>query len=196
MTAVIGILKNSTRHLHNELEQVSFAHEIMSKQLNAQQYHELLCKNDYIYEQLEPQLNDALAKIGKLFPQLFYSSRCQDLKMDLTYFSQKKEKISSEHKFILEEKNAMAWLGVLYVLEGSRLGGNVIVKALKNNPHLKSIPEFHFYQQHNIDIRSRWIAFQKILSQDVLSDEDIQVTINAANQTFNYFHKIHQLSLS
>ncbi len=196
MTAVIGILKNSTRHLHSELEKVSFAHEIMSKQLNAQQYHELLCKNYCIYRKLEPQLNDALVRIGKLFPQLFYSSRCQDLKMDLNYFSQKKEKIKNKYKFKLEEKNTAAWLGVLYVLEGSRLGGNVIVKALKNNPHLKSIPEFHFYQQNNIDISSRWGALQKMLSQDTLSNKDIQIAVNAATHTFDYFNKIHQISIA
>ena len=195
MTAVLAILKNSTKHLHDELEQVSFAREIMSKKLSINQYHELLRKNHTIYKQIEPQLNSALLNIGKLFPQNFHSSRLSHLKKDLTYFPHQKNKNNTQHTFILNEKSTAAWLGVLYVLEGSRLGGNVIVKALKNNPHLKSIPEFHFYQQENINIRNRWMAFRNAAKQEIQSDQEVELAVTAANQTFDFFYKVHQRKL-
>ncbi len=192
---VLAELKNATKHLHDNLERVSFAKEIMSRHLNEKQYFELLYKNHIIYKQIEPQLNSGLMKVGKLFPQLFTSLRLRDLEKDLAFFPKNKINISFNPSFKLEHQNEAAWLGVLYVLEGSRLGGNVIVKALRNNPNLKSFPEFHFYQQKNIDIRSRWMAFQKAATQNISLKKDVEDAVNAANLTFECFYQVHQKPL-
>jgi len=195
MSAVLGLLKNSTKDLHDRLESVSYAQQIMSKQLSLQQYYEIIYKNYLIYKQLEPRLNKNLTKIGQLFPQRFTSRRLKDLENDLKYFKSTKKKSPSTTPFKISEKDAAAWLGVLYVLEGSRLGGNVIVKALKDNPNLKDVPEFHFYQQKEINIRDRWVNFQQAASKYILSETQTANAINAANFTFQYFYKIHQSEL-
>ena len=192
---ILQVLKSSTKHLHDRLERVSYAREIMTKELNVSQYYDLLWKNYLIYKDLEPRLNKGLTKVGQLFPQNFVSRRLKDIESDLSYFPNHKMRVISENKFKINKKNAAAWLGVLYVLEGSRLGGNVIVKALRNNPNLKSIPEFHFYEQKNVDIRKRWMTFQSSVQDTVIMEDNVSVTIEAANMTFDYFYQIHQQKL-
>ena len=194
MNAVMNILKDSTKHLHGQLEEVSFAREIMSKQLSPEQYQELLVKNYLIYKYLEPQLNKGLKEVGRLFPQRFSSQRLRDIESDLSYFSSKKPKVG-EKEFNIDFKSPAAWLGVLYVLEGARLGGNVIVKALKNNPQLKDVPEFHFYEQKEVNIRERWMGFQKAISSYVITEENIEVTTSAAIKTFQCFYEVHRSSV-
>lgn len=186
-------LKKSTQQLHSKLEQVSFGREIMTKQLSSAQYAALIRKSYVIYQAIEPPLNAALEKNVPL--NQFVSSRLLDLEEDLRLlnFSDGAEDTATI-PFHLAADNLTSWLGVLYVLEGARLGGNVILKSLKANAQLQHIPTFHFYQQKKINIGKRWKMFREIIPNYVKNDEALAETIAAANATFEYFYEVYKVN--
>lgn len=182
-------LKAATTEAHRKLESVSFASEIMSRQLTDEQYRVLILNNRLIYSELEPLLNEALItdKLQKL--SLFTSKRLADLDRDAAYFLDKQLPSKGKPHLEINTDSVPEILGVLYVLEGSRLGGNVIVKALKKNEHLGDFPTFHFYQQEGIDIRTRWMSLMQIGNQ-LLNEADSKIAAASANVVFDYFHEV------
>ena len=192
MTTGFSYLKEATTIAHKKLENVSFASEIMSRTLTAEQYRQLILKNQFIYTQIEPLLNEALSANAEHSLAAFTSDRLADLDRDVTFFKDKK--LTNQGRVHLEiNTNSLPELvGMLYVLEGSRLGGNVIVKALRKNENLADFPEFHFYSQKNIDIRSRWMSLMKIGNSLLASPEDSATAAAAGNVVFDYFFEVFQ----
>lgn len=74
--------------------------------------------------------------------------------------------------------------GALYVIEGSTLGGEVIVKMLKANLALQlpdaALSFFYGYRENN---KQMWQKFQHALQEHV-SEHNMQQVILAANETF------------
>lgn len=191
MLDISPTLKAYTNDSNKKLEAVSYAREIMSGQLTKVQYSELIDKNYAIYTVIEPIINQLIQESSVIELEQFYSDRLNDLKKDSNYLPSQKQDLSSLKPFHLLSKDIFTILGVLYVLEGSRLGGKVITKALSRNIHLKSIPAFHFYVQENISIGSRWRTLQSLLGKYIKCSEDLKTASVAADYTFDYFYKIH-----
>lgn len=191
MGSTFSILKERTQLAHKALETVSFAREIMSGQLTRAQYGELIFKNHLIYHQLEPLLNAAIADapIAKL--KQFTSARLSDLQKDLTSFSNDFP-FKNEENFKLNADSIAELIGTLYVLEGSRLGGNIIVKALRKNQNLSELSDFHFYGQSGINIRERWISLVQIGNSLLTSPEETTTAAEKATAVFQYFHAVFQ----
>lgn len=182
-------LKSATTDAHRKLESVSFASEIMSQRLTGEQYSVLILKNRLIYSHLEPLLNQVLATPEFQKLSLFSSNRLADLDQDVTYFLDKELPLKGKAHLEINTNSVPEILGFLYVLEGSRLGGNVIVKALKKNESLRDFPTFHFYQQEGIDIRTRWMSLMQIGNQ-LLGEADSKIAAASANVVFDYFYEI------
>lgn len=192
MTTGFLYLKEATGSAHKELEAVSFASEIISRSLTADQYRELILKNRFIYSNLEPLLNKAL-QADPVHPLRAYTSnRLADLNQDVTFFKDKKLANQGRTHLEINMASLPELVGMLYVLEGSRLGGNVIVKALRKNENLTNFSEFHFYSQKNIDIRSRWVSLMQIGNQLLASPEDSATAAAAGNVVFDYFFDVFQ----
>ena len=191
MTLIIGALKEATNQLHKDLEKVSYANEIMNKTISLRQYQDLIQKNHYLYQHLEPTLNKALLNSKDPSIQLFCSHRLVDLKSDLDLL-----KIDISNNILTEtpcftDTSIAASLGMLYVLEGARLGGSVIVKALKNNPNLQHLPNFNFYQQSSVHIGQRWKAFQELIQIHLKEEQETEVAKKNAIIVFEFFYKTH-----
>ena len=98
----------------------------------------------------------------------------------------------NEENFKLNADSIAELIGTLYVLEGSRLGGNVIVKALRKNQNLSEISDFHFYGQPGINIRERWISLMQIGNSLLTSPEATTTAAEKATAVFQYFHAVFQ----
>ena len=183
-------LKSATETAHRKLERVSFASEIMSQQLSQEQYSVLILKNRLIYRHLEPLLNNALSVHNSPGLTAFTSERLADLNQDATYFTNPKLPVQGKAHLEINLDSLPEILGLLYVLEGSRLGGNVIVKALQKNEFLKDFPNFHFYKQEGIDIRSRWMSLMQIGNPLLQDEADSKMAAEAANVVFDYFFEV------
>ncbi len=76
--------------------------------------------------------------------------------------------------------------GALYVIEGSTLGGEIIVKMLKANSALE-VPDaalsfFYGYKENNLQM---WQKFQRSMEQH-MKPANVQQVIKAANETFRF----------
>lgn len=75
--------------------------------------------------------------------------------------------------------------GALYVLEGSTLGGEIIVQMLKKNTSLHLPPNaFSFFAAYGENNSSMWKDFGEHLENAVTAEPELQAATDAANETF------------
>lgn len=164
----------------------------MSQGITRAEYQQVIQKSHAIYQVLEPKLNEAVEKSNdqRLVP--FTSNRLEDLEADLVALGSEGFNSNNDRTFNFPIISAGHLVGALYVLEGARLGGKVIVKALKKNEALSEIANFHFYSQEGIDNRRRWLDFKKATeSIDSESPTAGAEAIAAAQAVFAFFYEVH-----
>ena len=183
-------LKTETQTQHDALESASHAGSIMAHTLTLDQYVDLVVKNHFCYQQLEPQLE-------ALFPQesghplaAFASRRADDLAEDLNLLSVPSRQFA--WTYLPPELDLASLIGALYVLEGSRLGGKVIVRALQKNLHLASISRFHFFEQTGIETGPRWLAFQQAANHCLADSTAISRAVESAKRMFQSFQMVYE----
>jgi len=181
-------LKKDTQKKHDSLESVSYAKEIMSGQLTLDHYKELIQKNFLIFSNIEPFINAQVIIYSAL--DSFKSLRLADLTADMTLLSILSP--NQESPSLNFEKDLASTLGVLYVLEGSRLGNKIILNALSSNKALSSVSDFHFYKQKGISVGGRWGLFRSKVAKHITTEEDVKRMTIAAKDTFAYFHHIFE----
>jgi heme oxygenase len=86
-------------------------------------------------------------------------------------------------------------LGLMYVLEGSTLGGRVILKALARNPAFNDIKAIRFYEGHGEETGLFWKKYQEVLMKVATDDATEDKIVNAANRTFEEVARIFSNSL-
>jgi heme oxygenase len=194
MSPAFNVLKSATKTFHDELEANSYVEELMSQRLSLSQYQNLISKNLIIFQAIEGNLNNYLSEQKDPLFLFFQSNRVPDLQKDLAYFSNKHDTSTSSSVLQIDEMSVPHFLGALYVLEGSRLGGNVVGKALRKNPNLVDIPAFHFYTQEGVDIRSRWVSFIKMATPILAKKADLESAVEGAKEMFEYFNSVFSSS--
>ncbi len=75
--------------------------------------------------------------------------------------------------------------GALYVIEGSTLGGAIILKMLRKNENV-NIPEnaLQFFNGYGDQNLAMWQGFKEHLFLQLRREEDVETVANAANETF------------
>jgi heme oxygenase len=86
-------------------------------------------------------------------------------------------------------------LGMMYVLEGSSLGGAVIQRALAKNPDIAALGGFHFYGCYGPEIGSLWKTFGEIVEAHVTTPEDQDEVVSFAKTTFDAIRQIFAAEL-
>jgi heme oxygenase (biliverdin-IX-beta and delta-forming) len=79
-------------------------------------------------------------------------------------------------------------MGVMYVLEGSTLGGQVITKMISRQLQLPDTDGFSFFNPYGVHTQQRWHDF-KVLLEDSFSEEEKAAIVHAANETFSTFNQ-------
>ncbi|QNL48603.1 biliverdin-producing heme oxygenase [Olivibacter sp. SDN3] len=78
-------------------------------------------------------------------------------------------------------------MGALYVMEGSIMGGSIIVKMLEKNGIVDGISFFSGYGETT---GQKWAVFTAVLNNIAKSEEDETKVIDTANQTFSCFENL------
>ncbi|WP_412469129.1 biliverdin-producing heme oxygenase [Pedobacter sp. KLB.chiD] len=86
-------------------------------------------------------------------------------------------------------ENAVQALGALYVLEGSIMGGSIIVKMLEKGGVNQGISFFSGYGEAT---GKMWGNFIAVLNAQARTEEEEKQAINAANQTFEHFAQVFE----
>jgi heme oxygenase len=85
--------------------------------------------------------------------------------------------------------NHVKALGALYVMEGSIMGGSIIVKMLEKSGIIDGISFFSGYGEATGPM---WQKFVAVMNREAISDAQQADMIQAANETFSHFSKVFE----
>jgi len=86
-----------------------------------------------------------------------------------------------------EIKNELEAMAALYVMEGSIMGGKIIVQMLAKANITKGVSFFSGYGE---DTGKMWGTFVQALDKTGKNEEDENTAVKIANETFNCFAKV------
>ncbi len=178
--ALSTFLKEKTQDSHDAAEQLMQAEKIFKGTFTFTDYLAMLQINAKLLQQFEPAVMAAIP--DGLSKELHLSAReklpllRQDFaELDLPFPGPVLNAgIPDVHEA----------LGILYVMEGATLGGQVIAK------HLSKLPEFadhHFYflKSYGKDTGPMWLQFKKVLDEKV-QPADFDKVIAGAEKAYSF----------
>lgn len=203
---ITQVLKEATLACHTRVEQLARSDKIMDGSLTLAEYQQLLQSNYRFHYLLENEISRFLSEhspgnstadsrtLLRLRLEMEQRRKTELLQADL----QETHALPDEN---LPDMNVAPVhtlpqaLGYWYVMEGATLGGAVIVKQLRKNPHLPGIP-FHYYGCYGAATGSRWKAFQQLLIELVDTPEKEMQTAEAAIRAFQWLAEMLQRNSS
>jgi len=84
-------------------------------------------------------------------------------------------------------ENQLQALGALYVMEGSIMGGSIIVKMLEKGGITKGVSFFSGYGEAT---GQKWGVFVSTMNQQATTPEEETIAIEAANEAFTCFAEV------
>ncbi|MEJ7559485.1 MAG: biliverdin-producing heme oxygenase [Pedobacter sp.] len=83
--------------------------------------------------------------------------------------------------------NAVEALGALYVMEGSIMGGRIIIQMLEKLGIQNGLSFFSGYGQ---ETGQKWGVFTEVMNEAAATSGDEEQAISTANETFGLFEKV------
>ncbi len=187
-TSILQVLKQETSFLHKEAEEKNPAKYIIKNSITLEQYKAFLLQNYTLYKTLEDLLIYNKNLLTAPFQKFVSNQKSEALKKDL----------SNLNIFLNDTKpltinfsnNYESLLGVMYVIEGSMLGGQIIKNQIKKCEDLKNIPEQFFFGDASRTIQLRWSQFCKTLLEDSFTKEEVEQAVLSAKNTFLFFIEV------
>ncbi|WP_181369187.1 biliverdin-producing heme oxygenase [Flavobacterium profundi] len=170
-------LKEETKLFHSSVEKVLIAElkEIATK--NA--YGNLLLKLHNFYESIESKLQLEITEA--IIPDIKSRNHVKHLKNDLYAIGHEIKDI--ENNFASKITNLSYALGVLYVIEGSTLGGKIITNLLKRQLNLTDLSEISYFNSYGEATDEMWHDFkQHITTSEEFIDKNEMIL--GAKDTF------------
>ncbi len=184
-------IKNETAQNHKDVEAVGFSGQIMSGRLTLDEYKKLILTNLMLNKGFEAQWSELDFEIPKDI-MLEQRRKTATLEKDAKALG---VSIPDTDNLLFPADTYEAFIGSLYVFEGSTLGGAIIYKQLKQNANLSTLDDFHFYSCYGERLGMMWKIFLDHLNEieDTLK---VDKAIEAAKTTFeitkNTFVRMNQ----
>lgn len=173
------ILKHKTKELHDSVEQKFNSSKIFEEDYTAEDYSKLLTYNYLFLKNYEQPVLEILSEKYEESLQL-------QQRRKIHLFDLEKENLNSFRESACEiaVKSEAEALGVLYVMEGSTLGGNMIAKKLEGNPDFygKTFPYFRCYGDRT---GSMWKNFKSVLDEVVREEDHVEV-LKGAEKAYHF----------
>ncbi len=155
---ILGRIRSETAALHVTLESSPVLKCLLSPQVNKQDYLRYI-ELSAIYHQLVETCSFPAVKY--IIDDLDARRKNIHINRDLQILGKSKFSLQS---YSASERSAAFHLGMVYVAEGSTLGGKVLLKHLR--PTLKSIvPAFNLLDCYGDETASKWRKFTTQLGQ-------------------------------
>lgn len=173
-----NFLKENTQKQHQLLEDKFNSNKIFEKSYSVGDYKRLIGLNYQFLLNYENAIHAALS--DDLKDQLDINSRlklpiitkdAQNLGLDQNR-NENLQPISSEAEA----------LGMLYVIEGASLGGNVIKKQLQKNPDFSTV-DFHYFGMYGDQIGMFWKNFTSTIN-NYFSEEQYSEVLKGAERAY------------
>ena len=167
-------LKEYTAEAHRDLERKMIPH--LRNIRSREDYTQLLDFMHGYYEPLEERLSHFL-------PVDFPHSHAENIRKDIAQLAPGFESSNMRAEKMPRINSTARALGVLYVLEGSTLGGQVITKMISKQLGTESTEGFNFYNPYREKTADNWNSFRRKLNQSFTDEEQTEI-IEGANETF------------
>jgi heme oxygenase len=180
------LLRAATHEIHVRLDNHPLLAGITKPDYSMLSYQQVLLGYFYLYRVLEKAISDAIARDALDFD---YQARLKLpwLNTDLKFFNI--EPLSVGHfwshgmkPFVI--RNAAELVGVLYAIEGSTLGGQVIARQVAKNFGLTSANGGRFFSGYGTQTAERWNAFEIFMQRSCLDADSQYQASGTAVTTF------------
>ncbi len=183
-------LKAATGSWHDALEAHAHSHQIMDLSLPREGFERLICFQYSLHQAVEPLIRPLL---DENFPELAYGEtrqKMEALQADIMQLDPAQRPPEVSAHFIQSPAHA---LGSAYVLEGSTLGGQVILRHLKKMPDIARDEPFRYYGLYGDQVGPRWKTFQKVTNTALDTSEKLGEATEAAVATFKLACEIYEI---
>ena len=180
----ISDLRSGTRDLHRSLEATQVFMRLMSDKVALDDYKRALLSLQITYSNLEPRLIPALQKWAPDYP---YIPRLPLLQCDLVQLDIHDLPLcEADTGDVVDKASAM---GALYVIEGSTLGGKLLLRHLQSRLGPVISGAMAFYGLDGKLDSHNWAATQVIIHENLITPASIDSALLSARQIFSTFHK-------
>lgn len=177
---IIEDIRKETAALHSRLDNLELTKRLMSKQVSKEDYSNYIQCFYALHALIEPLLyQEAVLHI----PDIDKNQRILALQADLELLNVPElvMEVPVETAFITSK----AYLGALYVMEGSRLGGRFIARHLREWLPENEVPAFHFLEE------APEVGWKEILARVSTSEHNQRTEIIAsAKYMFKFVEEV------
>ncbi len=173
-------IKTETSQNHNDVEAAGYSGQIMSGGLTLKEYKALITVNLVLNKAFEKQWSSPPFELPKTL-LLEQRRKTAALEKDAALLGLA---VTGSNEILFPVESYEAFMGTLYVFEGSTLGGAIIYKQLKQNPNLNTLDEFHFYSCYGDQLGMMWKVFLDHLTQ-IEDTSQVDKAIASAKTTFD-----------
>ena len=176
-------LRLSTSPLHKQLESVPLSQIIVSPEITVQKYAEYLLVMEGIVKDVETKVYPVISNfISDIDQRKKLSSIQDDLKV--LGFSVLNENTAFDADFEIPFA-----LGIVYVMEGSTLGGRVILKNIEKQLGFNADNGAKYFSGYKENTGSLWKSFLFDMVQYEQEHDCGDAIIEGANFAFGIIHK-------
>ena len=179
------VLRQATHEHHSQLNRHPMLAGLTQPDYAISDYQKLLCAYSILYQALEKQI---MSFLGANVANFDYQPRLKLpwLRQDLAYFQIVSE--TPSHALTPANiKNLGELIGMLYVIEGSTLGGQLISKHLANNLGLTAETGGRFFCGYAEKTTAFWTDFLDFAANLDGNESECLAAKNSACQTFQLF---------
>ncbi|MFD2920411.1 biliverdin-producing heme oxygenase [Terrimonas rubra] len=159
-------LKTATQSLHDRVEEKMNAKKIFTPFYTVEDYKQLIWQNYLFFSHFEEAVFNSFSPPLRTALQLPLRKKLPYLVADLEVLGLTASGTAS-YTDTCSEATAM---GILYVMEGSTLGGNVIKKRLTSLPAFTDI-YFNFFGCYQENTGPFWTQFKEVLDTRFTTDQ-------------------------
>jgi len=171
-------IKEATKQAHQELEKTVV---LQLKSVRSKADYAKVLKNFYAYFQaVERAITPYITREN--LPDIADRRNSSYIKKDIEELGANTDELPVA--FAPQINNVFQAFGALYVLEGSIMGGPYIVQMLQKYGMDKG---FNFFSGYGAESRSMWEAFTTILNRIPQTEEEENMMIQTADETFKRF---------
>lgn len=178
-------LKSATTAAHHSIEKVMGPYFMQPSKEN---YREMIQNYAAFYENLENRFRH----FSDLNDELQLDQRLQKsawLKDDLSKLEDQQPKMGTDVPIKIDDqklrlKSKAEFLGALYVIEGSTLGGQILLKRFKETLGVSESEGGKFFSGYGPETGVMWRRFLSVLNEELQTPEEIQAAVDSAKNTF------------
>ena len=171
-------LRERTQPAHERLDSLFSNLDIRQRE----HYARFLAAQAIALEAIEKRLDESNAQ--SVIPDWPERRRSDAIRLDLDALAQPSAVADREVDWI---KDRASILGTAYVLEGSRLGGKMLLRVVMSSPD-RQVTEATRFLGHGENQRL-WPSFDALLGSSELSEVEVDRMVESAVRTFEFFEQ-------